>query len=75
MKVTHSVNADAVYIAFKEIAFGESAVQHAVVSDKLRPEVILDIDTEGRLIGIEVLGATEGLPPEFLEAADERIDL
>jgi len=32
--------------------------------DEAAGVVILDLDHEGRLIGIEVLGATAGLPPE-----------
>jgi uncharacterized protein YuzE len=31
--------------------------------------VILDLDAEGRLIGIEVIGATRGPPPELLASA------
>jgi uncharacterized protein YuzE len=31
--------------------------------------IVFDIDSEGRLIGIEVLGARQGLPPQVLALA------
>jgi uncharacterized protein YuzE len=73
MKVTHSVQTDQAYIALKEIADGEAAFQHLVTDERLAVTLVLDISAEGRLIGIDVMGATHGLPPEVLAAA-EKID-
>jgi uncharacterized protein YuzE len=39
----------------------------------LRTTVVLDIDADGRLVGVEVFDATVGLPQEALTEA-ERID-
>jgi uncharacterized protein YuzE len=73
MKITHSVRTDQAYIALKEIGRGEAAFQHSVLDERLSAMVVLDISAEGRLIGIDVMGATRGLPPEVLEEA-EKID-
>ncbi len=32
--------------------------------------IVLDLDGEGRLIGGEVIGAKDGLPPELLAQAE-----
>ena len=71
MHVTHSVLGDSAYIALKEIGPGEAAGQHLVEDDRLNAMVALDLDDYGRLIGIEVIGAEKGLPPEALEGADK----
>ena len=73
MKVTHSVRYDLGYIAFQEAAPGEAKFQHSVRDDRLAGEVVLDIAADGRLLGIEVSGATQVLSPEVLKDA-ERID-
>ena len=33
--------------------------------------VVLDLDVEGRLIGVDVMGASQSLPPELLQDATE----
>ena len=73
MKITHSVSTDQAYIALKEIGRGEAVFQHSVADERLGATVVLDISAEGRLIGIDVMGAARGLPPEILERA-EKID-
>ena len=73
MRVTHSVRHDMAYIAFQEIGLGEAKYQHPVRDDRLAAEIILDIAADGRLLGLEVLGATQGLSPVILKNA-ERID-
>jgi uncharacterized protein YuzE len=32
---------------------------------------VLDLDVEGRLIGVDVMGASQSLPPEILSGAPE----
>ena len=66
MKVTYDRVADAVYIAFKEIADGEVSYSVEAVSDK----VIMDFDAQGHLVGIGVHRASRNLPPEVLQEAE-----
>jgi uncharacterized protein YuzE len=69
MRVTYDRRADAAYIYLREIEVGGSKQQCPVECDSARGMIVLDIDGEGRLIGIEVLGAQNGLPHELLELA------
>lgn len=48
---------------------GEAVRQIADISGPAGGEIILDFDAEGRLLGIELLGATLLLRPEVLQAA------
>ncbi len=65
---------DAAYIYLRDIGVGDAAWQHAVDDDRAAGMVVLDFDIDGRLIGVEVVGASRGLPREILEAA-EQIDV
>lgn len=56
MKITYSKTADALYIKLND-----NRVDH---SQNLGNSVVLDVDTEGVIVGIEVLGATrKGVDP------------
>ena len=55
MKVTYDAGADALYI---ELAAGESSATREVLEG-----VILDLDTEGKLLGIEILEASSRYSP------------
>ncbi|HEX6507138.1 MAG TPA: DUF2283 domain-containing protein [Chloroflexota bacterium] len=66
MRVTFDPVADAVYIYLREIERG-GAVKTITVDEAL---INLDFDKEGRLIGIEVLQATDTLPDEVLKRAE-----
>ena len=73
MRVTYDPSADAGYISFREIESG--GAKHTVPLDiEDGPEtlvnLVLDFDGEERLIGIEVLHASECLPPELLRHAE-----
>ncbi len=74
MRVTYDPQVDAGYIYLREIDSG--GAKHTVPLDDLECSVdavaslILDFDDEGRLIGIEALGASEVLPPEILRDAE-----
>jgi uncharacterized protein YuzE len=69
MRVTYDRDADAAYIYLREIEAGGSKQQCPVDCNSARGMIVLDIDGEGRLIGIEVIGAQNGLPHELLELA------
>lgn len=69
MRVTYDREADAAYIEFVEITDG--GVARTVELDKALPGVLVDLDAEGRLLGIEVLDARANLPKEVLDAAND----
>ena len=77
MRVTYDAEADAGYIALREIESG--GAKHTVPLGELDPDagaleaigsIVLDFDDEERLIGIEVLSASAVLPPELLRDAE-----
>ena len=56
---TYDEEVDAGYIAFDEIASGEAVRQVIVEDEALGPlSVILDVDSSGKLLGIELLCVT-----------------
>jgi uncharacterized protein YuzE len=69
VKVTYDGSADAAYVYLAEFGAGASKEQ----VEALEGRVILDLDAEGRLLGLEVLTARTMLCPETLESA-ENID-
>ncbi len=73
MKVTHSVGTDQAYIAFKEIGRGEAAFTDSCVLEHLDGWIEVDISPEGRILGLDVAGASRRLPHELLADA-EKID-
>lgn len=58
MKISFDREADALYIQFREGSAGKTL--------KLQDGVLMDIDTEGRIFGIEILDASIRLPSESL---------
>jgi uncharacterized protein YuzE len=74
VRVTYDPSADAGYIALRDIESG--GAKHTVPLDSESGDVeslgqiVLDFDQEERLIGIEVLNASEVLPPELLREAE-----
>jgi len=72
MRITFDAEVDAAYIALTpETAPGRSVRNVEVESTGC--SVVLDFDSEGVLLGVEVLGATKILDASFLETV-ERID-
>lgn len=70
MTITFDPEADAAYIPIGDgPGPGEAVRQIADISGPAGGEIILDFDAEGRLLGIELLGATLLLRPEVLQAA------
>lgn len=72
MRITYDHTVDAAYIAFvDEIADGAVTQQlHSLATPGELGEVTLDFDENGRLLGVEVLGATNVLPTEVLAVAE-----
>ena len=70
VKVTYDPAVDAAYIYLRHSGRGDAAHTVPVEEDEAAGEVILDFDRDGRLIGIEVLGARRGLPEGFMDDAD-----
>lgn len=76
MRVTYDPSADAGYISLREIESG--GAKHTVPLDPEGADggpdslasIVLDFDGEERLIGIEVLNASDVLPPELLRDAE-----
>ena len=55
MKTHYDPEADALYVRFADAPISES--------EEVRPGVVFDYDTEGRVVGIEILDASEHLAP------------
>ena len=53
MKTTYDPEADALYVRF--------AKAKVVESEEVSPGVVIDFDTEGRIVGVEVLDARRHL--------------
>lgn len=64
MKITLDKEADAAYIYFKEISEGE--VEKTI---SLNDSINIDLDKEGRTLGIEILDASKNLPLNALKSA------
>ncbi len=64
MKITFDREADAAYIYFKEITAGE-----VVQTISLNESINVDLDAEGKTLGIEILNASKNLPKSALSSA------
>lgn len=64
MNITFDKEADAAYIYFKEIAEGEVA---STIS--LNESVNIDLDANGKTLGIEILDASKNLPLNALKSS------
>jgi uncharacterized protein YuzE len=71
VRVTYDPDANAAYIFLvNQIGAGGVAKSVPVEGKGLEPpDFVFDFDQDGRLVGIEVLAASDLLPPEVLEAA------
>jgi uncharacterized protein YuzE len=71
MKVTYDRVADAAYIRLRtEIRFGQVAKQYHCDPGEVRGMINLNFDSEGQLLGIEILDAKRLLPKELLDEAE-----
>ncbi|HWS35091.1 MAG TPA: DUF2283 domain-containing protein [Actinoplanes sp.] len=71
MRVTHDREANAAYLAVERVVPDGAAVENVVVERPGRGDIVLDFDADGRLLGVEVIGADMLLSPAVLAAADE----
>ncbi len=67
--VTFDPEADAAYVRLAEIAPGQATVQVIVEGVPGPADVVLDFDSAGHLLGIEVIGASAILDPDLLAGA------
>ena len=70
VRVTFDRAANAAYIYLCDVEARDEARQHSVDEPHTRGQVVLDFDVDGRLIGIEVLDATQALPTDLLRSAE-----
>jgi len=64
MEITIDKEANAAYIYFKKISPGE-----VVKTISLNDSINIDLDAEGRTLGIEILDASKNLPSVALASA------
>lgn len=73
MKITYDKEADAAYIYFVD-KIEKGGVEQTYLLDEffdLKGMVNLDLDAQGRLLGLEVLEAKSQLPPEVIAKAEK----
>ncbi|VVB83812.1 Uncharacterised protein [uncultured archaeon] len=66
MKLTYDKEADAVYIYLKEISEGE--VSQTI---SLNESINIDLSSERKVLGIEILNASKNLPLNTIKSAKE----
>jgi uncharacterized protein YuzE len=69
MRITYDPVADAAYIYLTERPAGVEGKQTVVDTFVENSAVIAEFNEASQLVGIEVLGASRGLPPEVLARA------
>jgi len=72
VRVTHDSEANAAYIYLVE-EIGRGEVARSCVADIAMDNaaITIDFDAEGRVLGIEVLGASQALRDETIRAAED----
>ena len=65
MRITFDSDADSAYIYFKEISFGEVAK-----TISLNDSMNVDLDNEGKTLGIEIINASKTLPENTLKTCE-----
>ncbi|GAB3874500.1 hypothetical protein GCM10029964_016570 [Kibdelosporangium lantanae] len=71
MRITFDPEADAAYVEFvADVRDGEAVTQIVVEDSRIRGEVVLDLDVDGRLLGVEILGVSDVLRPETVAGAE-----
>ncbi|MFC5825185.1 DUF2283 domain-containing protein [Nonomuraea insulae] len=73
MRIEYGEENDVAYIHLVEHIGAGEAVRQVVVEDAgIKGEVIVDLDGDGALLGIEILGASHVLRPETLAQASRK---
>lgn len=70
MRIEFDSSANAAYLSIESHIPAGSAVENVVVGRNGQGDIVLDFDAGGRLLGVEVIGATELLSQAVLAAAD-----
>jgi uncharacterized protein YuzE len=70
MRITHDRRTNTVYIYLTDYDDGDVARWYVLVEHDVKGDFTFDFDKSGRLLGIEVKFAAQGLPPDFLEEAE-----
>jgi uncharacterized protein YuzE len=70
MRVTYDSEANAAYVELGDDVAGGTAVENVVVERPGQSDIVLDFDADGRLLGVEVIGATQLLRTTVLDTAD-----
>jgi uncharacterized protein YuzE len=65
MRVTFDSGADSAYIYFKKISTGE--VKKTI---SLNDSINIDLDSEGKTLGIEIINASKNLPENTLKTCE-----
>jgi uncharacterized protein YuzE len=68
MKISYDPEANAAYIQIADVVgAGDVDFTYGCDPSEVGGMIHLDFDSHGRLVGIEVLGASDKLPPELLK--------
>jgi len=68
---TYDAEVDAAYLyVVADIADGAAVAQVVVEDDRVDGTIIVDLDSDGRILGFEILGARSLLAPSVLEALE-----
>lgn len=74
IKITYDKEADASYIFFQEPGNQKVAKTYLCNPSEINGMINIDFDSNGKIIGIEVLDASKKLPKSIIDNA-ERIDI
>ncbi len=70
VRIELDVEVDAAYLYLTDSEAAGAAVEQVVVDRAGRGDVVLDFDADGRLLGVEIIGASQLLHPSSLSAAE-----
>ena len=71
MRVSYDRSQNTVRVALTDYSDGDVARWKALVEHDVEGEFTFDFDKGGLLLGFEVKFASQGLPQDFLESADQ----
>ena len=75
MRVTYDPTADAAFIyVVPSIGFGEAVTSRLCDVGLKETAITLSLNADGRVLGIEILGVTNALPPEGVRWLEENAE-